>query len=113
MPENFWLLFAANFPFLIGLFVALQKRLIVMGVTHKQIVEDKDKEIAFREQLRQEALADKVALQKSNAETTKSMNELAQLIKQTLELNERLLNENLSQRWDQYDRGSPKASTRA
>lgn len=121
MPDSFWVLFLANLPFLIGFGIALQRKWIIMGVTFSREMDDKDKQIQreiddknqqieFREALRQEALADKAALEKTNREMTVSMNELTNVVKQTLELNDRLVSETLGhQRWDGTDdRRTPK-----
>lgn len=105
MPDNFWLLFIVNLPFLVGVLWALQKKWIVMGVTFTREMEQKDREIAFREQLRQESLADNRVLEESNKDLSNSMTELTTTVKQTLDLNERLLDETLDKRWDQkHDR---------
>ena len=101
MSDQFWTVFLANLPLLAGFFWALHKKYIFMGVTVIRELDEKDRQIAFREQLRQEALADKAALAKTNREVTASLNELSSVVKQTLELNDTLLNENLDhQRWD-------------
>lgn len=76
-----------------------------MGVTFTREMEQKDREIAFREQLRQESLADNRVLEESNKDLSNSMTELTTTVKQTLDLNERLLDETLDKRWDQkHDR---------
>lgn len=114
MSNEFWVLLIANLPLVAALFYALNKKWIVMGVTFTREMEQKDKEIAFREQLRQEALSDKAALEHSNKEVATSMGELANTVKQTLDLNERLLNESLGQRWDGLrDRRASETSRRA
>lgn len=107
-PDSFWVIFLANLPIVVAIVYGLQKKIIVMGSTHEKEMADKDEQIKFRESLRQEVLADKIALEKTNREMSTSMNELAKVVKQTLELNDRLLSENLGQRWDGYDRRTPK-----
>ena len=118
MPSNdFWLLLVANLPIVTVLFIALQKKIIVMGVTfdrendlHQQSLSEKDQEIEFREKLRQEAIADRDLLRIQDKEKTEALRELTVVVKQSLELNDRLLNESLAQRWDGNDRRSPKTS---
>lgn len=115
LPENFWVLFIANLPVVIALFVAQQKGWFVLGITHNKNIEDKDKEynrviadkdreIAFREQLRQEVLLDREVLQERDKEKTEALRELTEVVQQTLKLNDRLLNETLNQGWDGNDR---------
>lgn len=114
MPDNFWLLLIANLPLLAALFWALQKKWIIMGVTFTREMEQKDKEIAFRELLRQEVLEDKANLEATNKEIVTGMTGLAETVKQTLDFNERLLDETLNQRWDQvHDRRAPSTTGRA
>lgn len=108
MPDNFWLLFLANLPIVAVVIWALHKRFLVMGVTHTKEMDEKDKEIAFREVLRQESLVDKAALQSINKDMISSINELRAIVTQSLDLNDRLLNENLGKRWEDSDR-RPKA----
>ena len=118
MPENFWLLLAANLPLLAALVYALNKKIIYMGVSVSQIIEsfqkqleDKDREVAFREQLRQEALLDRDALEKRNKEIISAVSELGVVVKQTLDLNEHLLDETLHQRWVENERRTPSNKT--
>ena len=113
LPNNFWLLFIANLPIVAVLFVALQKRWIIMGVTFTREMDDKDKDIAFREQLRQEALNDRRVIEERDKEKTDALRELTEVVKQTLELNDRLLNEALDQGWDGHERRATKITTRA
>ena len=110
MPDDFWVVFIANLPLLAALFWALQKKWIIMGVTFTREMEQKDQEIAFREQLRQEVLADTAALKERDKEKTEALREITEVVKQTLALNDRLLNENL-QGWDGYDRRSTSKTT--
>ena len=60
---DFWILLAANLPIVAVIFIALQRGWVVMGVNHKIEIEAKDKDIEFREKLRQEAILDKTAIQ--------------------------------------------------
>lgn len=108
MPDNFWLLFLANLPIVSAILWSLHKKFLVMGVTHIREMEEKDKEIAYREALRQEALADKTAIQSTNKDMMNSINELRTIVTQSLDLSDRLLNENLGKRWEDSDR-RPKA----
>lgn len=75
-----------------------------MGITHNRITNDRDREILFREQLRQEAIKDREILSVKDKEKTEALRELTDVVKQTLSLNDRLLNETLNQRWDGSDR---------
>ncbi len=103
-----------NLPVVVVVFIALQKKIIIMGVTHKTIIQGKDEEIAFREKLRQEGLIDKAALELRAEKNTEATNELTLVVSKSMELNERLLSEDLAQRWDGNDRRrAPKAPTRA
>ena len=104
IDKNFWLLFVANLPVVVALFIALQKGWVVMGRNHLDELTAANKEIEFREKLRQEALADKQALQVQNTENQKAMKELTVVVQNSLELNERLVNEGLEKRWDGNDR---------
>lgn len=106
VSQDFWTLFLANLPIVIALFIALQKRWIVTGVSYNTIVEEKNKDIAFRESLRQEALSDRRLLEEKDKEKTEALRELTDVVKQTLVLNDRLLNETLNQRWDGDERRS-------
>lgn len=84
-----------------------------MGLTHFRMLAGKDEEIKFREQLRQEAIADRASLQEKDKEKTEAIRELTDVVKQTLVLNDRLLNEELEERWDGNDRrgkNTPRAS---
>lgn len=108
-PDSFWVIFLANLPIVVAIVYSFQKRLVVIGSTHEKEMADKDEQIRFRESLRQEVLVDKAALEKTNREMSTSMNELTTVVKQTLELNDRLLSESLGQRWDEkHDRRTPK-----
>ncbi len=89
-----------------------------MGRTHTdalaakdEVIKEKDEEIAFREKLRQEALADLAALKLQNEKSIEATRELTNVVKQSLELNEHLVEKDLEQRWDGNDRRTPKAST--
>ena len=109
LSNDFWLLFAANLPVVTALFIALQKKWIIMGVSFSREMDQKDKELIFREQLRQEALNDLRTREERDKEKTEALRELTEVVKQTLELNDRLLNETLGQRWDGNDRRGRKA----
>lgn len=100
LSEDFWVLFVANLPIVIALFVALQKRWIVTGVSYNSEMESRNKEVAYREELRQEVLLDRRMLEERDKEKTEALRELTEVVKQTLALNDRLLNEALDQRWD-------------
>lgn len=104
LSNDFWLLFIANLPVVIALFVAQQRGWFVLGLTHNNTMADKDKQIEFREQLRQEAITDRDALAERDKDKTEALRELTEVVKQTLALNDRLLNETLNQRWDGSDR---------
>lgn len=83
-----------------------------MGITFTREMEDKDKDIAFREQLRQEALNDRKIIEDRDKEKTDALRELTEVVKQTLELNDRLLNEALSEGWDGRERRATKVASR-
>lgn len=111
LPEDFWILFVANLPIVIALFIAQSRGWFVLGINHTaeltakdKIIEAKEKEAQFRESLRQEVLADRRLLEEKDKEKTEALRELTEVVKQTLQLNDRLLNETLNQRWDGSDR---------
>lgn len=74
-----------------------------MGRTFDREMVNKETEIAFREQLRKEALADKALLEARDRERTEAMRELTNVIEQSLALNEKLVQETIRE-WDGYDR---------
>lgn len=105
MNQEFWILLAANLPLLAAFFIALQKRWLVMGVTFDREMISKDKDIEFREKLRQEALADKVLLEERFKEIIQGNNELSEVVKHFAELNEQVLSELFKEQgWDGIDR---------
>jgi len=112
LDQNFWLLFVANLPIVVVLFVAQQRRWIVFGTSHEETMQSKDKEIEFREKLRQEALNDIQALKAQNKENVEALRNLADVVNKSLEFNERLIDEGLDRGWDGNDRRTPKTSTR-
>lgn len=83
-----------------------------MGITHNRIVAGKDIEIAFREQLRQEAIKDTEKLVEKDSEKTEALRELTSVVQETLKLNDRLLNEDLDEGWDGNDRRPAKDTSR-
>lgn len=118
MDENtLWPLLVANFPLVAAFFIALTRKWVYTGTNvqeinaaHDKEIALKDKDIQFREQLRQEALADIFALKAADKEKSEAIKELTTVVNNTLELNERLLDETLGQRWDGSDRRSKPAS---
>jgi hypothetical protein len=102
----------ANLPEVIALLIALQRRWIVMGVTHSAEIEAKDKEIQFREQLRQETLKDIEILREDDQKKTEALRDLTDVVKQSSQLVEKLLDEALDQRWDGNERRTPRPSPR-
>lgn len=104
LPQDFWVLFIANLPIVIVLFVALQKNWIVMGVSHNNEVENLKNDATYRESLRQEVLVDRRLLEERDKDKTEALRELTEVVRQTLALNDRLLNETLNKRWDGSDR---------
>jgi hypothetical protein len=111
LPNEFWIVFIANLPIVTVLFVAQQKKWLYLGVTVQGILESftkaldqKDKDIDFREQLRQEAINDLKLREERDKEKTEAIRELTDVVTKTLDLNDRLLNETLGLRWDGNDR---------
>lgn len=111
LPEDFWFLFLANLPIVIALFIAQQRGWFILGINHNAELKAKDDQLAakdktieFRELLRQEVIKDRQLLEERDKEKTEALRELTEVVKQTLALNDRLLNETLTQRWDGSDR---------
>lgn len=91
--EQLWLLLIANFPLVSALFIAMYKGWLVMGPSFDKQMKAKDDEIAFRESLRKEALADKDVIMETAKERTIAIQELSALVKESTEFNSRLLEE--------------------
>jgi hypothetical protein len=107
VEDQLWLILVANFPLVLGFFIALQRGYIYVGRTFDREMKEKQQEIEFREQIRQEALADKALLESKDRERTAALQELTTVVKQALELNDRLLQDTLRE-WDGRDRRTRK-----
>lgn len=104
--QGFWMLLVAQLPIVAVVIVALYRKYLYTGSTVQEIIagyekrlEEKDEEIEFREQLRQEAIADKNALAEHHQITTDAVKEITGVITKSLDLNDRLINERLADRW--------------
>jgi hypothetical protein len=105
VEDQLWLILVANFPLVLGFFIALQRGYIYVGRTFDREMKEKADEILFREELRKEALADKALIETRDRERTVAMQELTLVVKQALELNDKLLQDTLRE-WDGRDRRS-------
>lgn len=93
IQSTFWLVLIANIPLVIAFAYALQKKWVVMGSTHKDALIEKDREIAFRESLRQEALTDKRLTEQTEKEKVETIKGLSNVIQQSVVLTERILSD--------------------
>jgi hypothetical protein len=89
--KDLWLLLLTNFPLVGAVLLSLYRGWLWLGPSVKQIFKKLEDEIIFREQLRQEALADIQILRAQDKEKTEALKELSNVVKQSVELNEKLL----------------------
>ena len=113
-PEQqaFYVVFLANLPFVAIILIALYKGWIVLGPTHRTALKEHDAESTFREQLRQESIADKKAAEERAATIAGAMKELTNVVAGSADLIERLVDESDRTSWDGTDRRANPASTR-
>lgn len=112
MEEQIWLLLAANFPLVAAFFIALQRGWIYIGRTYDNEIKNKNEDIAFREKLRQEAMEEAKLLRERDKEKTDAIKELTNVVSQSLDLNEKLVANDLKE-WDGYDRRKRATTSRA
>lgn len=96
MPEpinlsNFWVIFLINLPVVSIVLIALGRKWLVMGSTHKDALREKDEDIRFREQLRQEALADKKLVEQQTIEDRATIQELTTVVSKSVAITEALV----------------------
>jgi hypothetical protein len=85
-----------NFPGIAIFVYAEHKGWLVLGRTHNEQIQALEEEVAFREQLRQEALADKILLQEKLSEQSKALKDLSDVVRQSLDFNERLVDRDIA-----------------
>lgn len=89
MEDKFWVAVLVQAPLIAVFLYALRKRWLVDGGSHDREIAEKDARIAFQEVVRQEGLDRERKL-------VSSLEEMADVMERSTELNERLVDDALS-----------------
>jgi len=120
-PSGLMLILVTNLPLVVAFLIALNKKLLYTGASIREkdeyanrMLAQKQDEVEFREQLRDEALKDKRAIEERSAKQAEALKELTDVVRQQLDFSERLISSApFGPEWNRYAGSKrPRARTR-